>query len=106
MSPKDFEAPEMQSGQHCDRRAGIHSENERWRKVPAEIYFVVHDHIGKVVQFCSIGSAYMRVGHVHVANISKALGPQQFLKNLRRDAGDRVLCEADRGDFWRWLRGK
>src|SRR5690242_12118093 len=71
-----------------------------------EIHLAVHDHIRKGVQFCSIGSAYMRFGHVHVANLGKALGPQQFLKDLRRNAGDRVLCEADRGEFWRWLLGK
>ena len=94
----------MQAGQDCDRRAGINSEDESWRKVPAEIHLTVHDHIGKPIQFGSIGSAYTRFGQVHVVDIGKALGPQQFLKNLRRDAGYGVFFEAERGDLRRRLR--
>jgi hypothetical protein len=37
-------------------------------------------------------------------DIGKALSAQQFLNNLRCDAGYRVFLEADRGDFRRRLR--
>jgi hypothetical protein len=41
---------------------------------------------------------------VYIADISKPLGAQQFLKDLRGEADYGVVFEADRGDFRRRLR--
>ena len=43
-------------------------------------------------------------GEVYVADVGKALGTQQFVDGLRRNAGDRVPFQADRGNF-RWRLG-
>ena len=43
---------------------------------------------------------------VNIADIGKALGAEQLLGDLRRDAGERIPFEADRGDFRRWLGGE
>ena len=45
--PEDLEAPEMQAAQNRDRGAGVHPQDERRRKVPAEIHLAMRDHIGK-----------------------------------------------------------
>src|SRR5690242_19162997 len=45
----------------------------------------------------------MIFGQIHIADIGQALGTQEFLENLRGDAGSRVFFEADRGDFRRRL---
>jgi hypothetical protein len=95
----------MQAGQDRDRRTGIHPEDERWRKVPAEIHLAVRDHIGHSARFGSIGPAYMCLCFVYVADIGKALGAQQFPNKLRGDAGSQVFFETDRADFrWRLRR--
>src|SRR5262249_29598960 len=101
---EDLEAPEMQAAQDGDRSARIHSEEVTWSKVPAEIYLAMRNHTRTNARIFSISPAYMCLCHVHIANIGKALGPQQFLNNLWREAGRRVCFEADGGDFRRRLR--
>jgi hypothetical protein len=63
----------------------------------------MRDHIGNKTQFAGIGPAYMSFRHLDIADIGKAFGTQQFLKDLRGDAGCGVSFEADRGDFRRRL---
>ena len=57
-----------------------------------KINLVVHEHIWE-----SGGNAGVRFRQLNVPNIGKALGAQQLLHHLRRDTGDRVLFEANRG---------
>jgi hypothetical protein len=53
--PEDLEAPEMQTAQHRDRRAGIHRPDKIWRKVPSEIHLAMRNHIGSKTIIFSIG---------------------------------------------------
>ena len=53
--PEDLEAPEMQTAQDRDRRAGIHPHYEIWRKAPAEIHLAAPDHIGNCIRVGRIG---------------------------------------------------
>jgi hypothetical protein len=96
----------MQTGQDRSQGTSIHSQDESRRKVSAEIYLALCDHIRKKIQFLSISPPEMCVGQLHIADIGKALSAQQFLKSLRGDAGYGVFLEADRGDFWWGLRRK
>ena len=72
---------------------------------PDADWHAARDHLSNKIR-AGIGPAYLVFGWDHIADIRKALGAQQFLKNLRRDAGDGVLLEPDGGDFRRWLRGE
>ena len=89
----------MQAAQDHDRCTGIHPQDKTRRKAPAEIYFAMRNHIRINFRVGGVGPAHMGFRYVHIADIGKALGAQQFLKNLRGDAGPGVLSEADRGDF-------
>ena len=99
--PEDLVTPEVQPAQDRDRCAGVHPEDESGCEVPAEIHLAMCDHIGSSRRFGGFGPAYMCFRQVHIADIGKAFGSQQFLKDLRGDAGDGVFFETDRGGF-RW----
>jgi hypothetical protein len=66
----------------------------------------MRDHIANTIRVGGIGPAHMCFRKLYIADFGKALGAQQFLKKLRRDAGYGVFFEADRGNFWRRLRGE
>ena len=102
--PKDLEAPEMQAAQDRQRYAGIHTHDQRWRKLPAEIDFAMCNHIRNNIRFGGIGSTQMGFGGVDILDIGKTLGVQQFLEHLRGQAGGAVFFEANCGDF-RWRLG-
>jgi hypothetical protein len=71
----------MQAGQDRDRGAGIHCQDVRWRKVPAEIQVTMRDHIGYNTRIFGVRPVQVCFCCVYIADIGKALGAQQFLKS-------------------------
>jgi hypothetical protein len=68
----------MQAAQDSVRRTGIHRHDVRGCKFPAEIDFAMRYHVGNSARFRGVGPAQMCLCCLYIADIGKALGPQQF----------------------------